>query len=186
MSEQEYINDIQPKQYVRKYTEEGREKQKVHLDNIRQKAMEKKRELKEITLKAKLMKLEPKLELAKQYDEYINQRIQPQLPQDRPSVMQGPYGSGPEPEPEPEQQIVYVQKPVKEKKKKIIYKEVEEQEEEEEEEIVYVKKNKPKPKETLEQTLYKSSTEQLHVRAIEERIRHNLAGWHGALMPREY
>ena len=114
MSEQEYINDIQPKQYVRKYTEEGREKQKVHLDNIRKKAMEKKRELKEITLKAKLMKLEPKLELAKQYDEYINQRTQPQAPQ--------------EPEPEPEQQIVYVQKPVKEKKKKIIYKEVEEEE----------------------------------------------------------
>ena len=173
MSEQEYINDIQPKQYVRKYTEEGREKQKVHLDNIRQKAMEKKRELKEITLKAKLMKLEPKLELAKQYDEYINQRIQPQAPQE------------PEPEPEPEQHIVYVQKPVKEKKKKIIYKEVEE-EEEEEKEIIYVKKNKPKPKETLDQTLYKSSTEQLHVRAIEERIRQNLTGWYGALMPREY
>ena len=172
MSEQEYINDIQPKQYVRKYTEEGREKQKVHLDNIRKKAMEKKRELKEITLKAKLMKLEPKLELAKQYDEYINQRIQPQATQE------------PEPELEPEQHIVYVQKPVKEKKKKIIYKEVEE--EEEEEEIVYVKKNKPKPKETLDQTLYKSSTEQLHVRAIEERIRQNLTGWYGALMPREY
>ena len=44
----------------------------------------------------------------------------------------------------------------------------------------------PKPKETLDQTLYKSSTEQLHVRAIEERIRHNLTGWHSALMPREY
>ena len=171
MSEQEIItpDENQQKKYLRNYTDEGREKQKVHLDNIRKKAMEKKRELKEITLKAKLMKLEPKLELAKQYDEYINQRVQPQQ----------------EPEPEPEQQIVYVQKPVKEKKKKIIYKEVEE-EEEEEEEIVYVKKNKPKPKETLDQTLYKSSTEQLHVRAIEERIRHNLAGWHGALMPREY
>ena len=37
MSEQEYINDIQPKQYVRKYTEEGREKQKIHLENIRKK-----------------------------------------------------------------------------------------------------------------------------------------------------
>ena len=89
--------------------------------------------------------------------------------------------------PEPEQHIVYVQRPVKEKKKKIIYKEVEEEEEEEEEEeIVYVKKNKPKPKETLDQTLYKSSTEQLHLRAVEERIRHNLTGWHSALMPREY
>jgi len=171
MSEMEAIpdeNEPTIKKYIRNFTEEGREKQKVHLDNIRKKAMEKKRELKEITLKAKLMKLEPKLDLAKQYDEYINQRIQPHPQQ-----------------PEEEEEIVYVQKPVKEKKKKIIYKEIEE-DEEEEEEIVYVKKNKAKPKETLDQTLYKSSTEQLHVRAIEERIRHNLAGWHGALMPREY
>ena len=127
--------------------------------------MEKKRELKEITLKAKLMKLEPKLELAKQYDEYVNNK--PQVPQ-------------PEPEPEPEQ-IVYIPKPVKQKKK-IIYKEVEE---EEEEEVVYIKKNKPKP-ESFDKTLYKSSTEQLHLRAVEERIKQNLAGWHGALMPREY
>ena len=37
------------KKYIRNYTEEGREKQKNHLNNIRQKAMEKKRELKEIT-----------------------------------------------------------------------------------------------------------------------------------------
>jgi hypothetical protein len=127
--------------------------------------MEKKRELKEITLKAKLMKLEPKLELAKQYDEYINNKNQIQPPQ----------------EVEPIQYIE--QQPKKEKKKKIIYKEVEE--EEEEEEIVYIKKNKPKP-ESLDKTLYKSSTEQLHLRAVEERIKHNLAGWYGALAPREY
>ena len=44
------------KKYIRNFTEEGREKQKVHLENIRKKAMEKKRELKEITLKSKLMK----------------------------------------------------------------------------------------------------------------------------------
>ena len=72
---------------------------------------------------------------------------------------------------------------MKEKKKKTIYKE--DEDDDEEEEIVYIKKNKPK-QETLERTLYKSSTEQLHLRAVEERIRHNLAGWHGALMPREY
>jgi hypothetical protein len=167
MSEQEVIipDENQQKKYIRNYTDEGREKQKIHLETIRKKAMEKKRELKEITLKAKLMKLEPKIELAKQYDEYIHHRIQPPKQE--------------------EEEIVYVQKPIKEKKKKIIYKEVDE-EEEEEEEIVYVKKTKPKPKETLDQTLYKSSTEQLHVRAIEERIRHNLTGWHSALMPREY
>ena len=106
------------KKYLRNYTEEGREKQKAHLNNIRQLAMQKKRELKEITLKSKLMKLEPKLDLAKQYDEYVNNKNQ--IPRQ-----------------ETEEQIVYTQKP-KEKKKKIIYKEVEE--EEEEEEIVYVKK----------------------------------------------
>lgn len=125
--------------------------------------MEKKRELKEITLKAKLMKLEPKIELAKKYDNYVNNK--PQIP-----------------EPEPEQ-IVYVPKPAKQKQKKIIYKEVED--DEEEEEIVYIKKNKPKP-ESLDRTLYKSSTEQLHLRAVEERIRHNLTSCYSALMPREY
>ena len=151
------------KKYLRNYTEEGREKQKAHLNNIRQLAMQKKRELKEITLKSKLMKLEPKLDLAKQYDEYVNNKNQ--IPRQ-----------------ETEEQIVYTQKP-KEKKKKIIYKEVEE--EEEEEEVVYIKKNKPKQQESLDRTLYKSSTEQLHLRAVEERIRHNLAGWHSALMPRE-
>jgi len=163
--EQEYAQpeETTQKKYIRNYTEEGREKQKNHLNNIRQKAMEKKRELKEITLKAKLMKLEPKIELAKQYDNYVNNK--PQIP-------------------EPEQ-IVYIPKPAKQKQKKIIYKEVEE-EEEEEEEIVYIKKNKPKPQESIEKTLYKSSTEQLHMRAVEERIKHNLTSCYSALMPREY
>ena len=170
--EQEYPQpeETTQKKYIRNYTEEGREKQKTHLNNIRQKAMEKKRELKEITLKAKLMKLEPKIELAKQYDEYVNNK--PQIP-------------------EPEQ-IVYIPKQTKQKPKKIIYKEVEE--EEEEEEVVYIKKNKPKPyngdmpvgRETLDRTLYKSSTEQLHMRAVEERIKHNLTSCYSALMPREY
>ena len=166
--EQEYPQpeETTQKKYIRNYTEEGREKQKQHLNNIRQKAMEKKRELKEITLKAKLMKLEPKIELAKQYDEYVNNK--PQIP---------------EPEPQPEQ-IVYIPKQTKQKPKKIIYKEAEE--EEEEEEVVYIKKNKPKPQESLDRTLYKSSTEQLHLRAVEERIKNNLNGWYGALMPREY
>ena len=165
--EQEYPQpeETTQKKYIRNYTEEGREKQKQHLNNIRQKAMEKKRELKEITLKAKLMKLEPKIELAKQYDEYVNNK--PQIQQQEPE----------------QEQIVNIPKPVKQKKK-IIYKEVEE--EEEEEEVVYIKKNKPKPQESLDRTLYKSSTEQLHLRAVEERIKNNLNGWYGALMPREY
>ena len=93
--EQEYAppEETTQKKYIRNYTEEGREKQKNHLNNIRQKAMEKKRELKEITLKAKLMKLEPKIELAKQYDNYVNNKHQI---------------------PEPEQ-IVYIPKPAKQK-----------------------------------------------------------------------
>ena len=165
--EQEYPQpeETTQKKYIRNYTEEGREKQKQHLNNIRQKAMEKKREIKEITLKAKMMKLEPKIELAKQYDEYVNNK--PQIP---------------EPEPQPEQ-IVYIPEQTKQKPKKIIYKEVEE--EEEEEEVVYIKKTKPK-QETLDRTLYKSSTEQLHMRAVEERIKHNLTSCYSALMPREY
>ena len=128
--------------------------------------MEKKREMKEITLKAKLMKLEPKIELAKQYDEYVSNRII-------------------QPQPEPEQEeIIEVQKPKPKPKKKIIYQEVEE--EEEEEQIVYVKKNKPKPQESLNSTLYKSSQETLFNRAIEERIRANLTGFYSAMLPREY
>ena len=50
--------------------------------------------------------------------------------------------------------------------------------------------NNPKPQpqssETLEKTLYKSSTEQLHLRAVEERIKHNFTSCYNALMPREY
>ena len=175
MSEQEQ-QVLNPKKYIRNYTEEGREKQKIHLDSIRQMAMDRKKQLKEITLKSKLMKLEPKLDLARQYDEYINNKSQ--------IVNQNIQV----PEPQEIEEQVYT-RPIKEKKKKIIYKEVEE-EEEEEEEIVYIKKNKrperANPPETLERTLYKSSTEQLHLRAVEERIRHNLAGWHSALTPYEY
>jgi len=157
---------MEEKKYIRNFTEEARAKQKEHLSQIRQKAMEKKREMKEISLKAKLMKLEPKIELAKQYDEYVSNRII-------------------QPQPEPEQEeIIEVQKPKPKPKKKIIYQEVEE--EEEEEQIVYVKKNKPKPQESLNSTLYKSSQETLFNRAIEERIRANLTGFYSAMLPREY
>ena len=164
---------MEEKKYIRNFTEEARAKQKEHLSQIRQKAMEKKREMKEITLKAKLMKLEPKIELAKKYDEYISNRIA----QPPPTTI---------PEPEPEEEIIEIEKPKPKPKpkKKIIYQEVEE--EEEEEEIVYVKKNKPKPQESLNSTLYKSSQETLFNRAIEERIRANLTGFYSAMLPREY
>jgi len=161
----EQAEERSQKKYIRNFSDEAREKQKQHLNVIRQKAMEKKREMKEITLKAKLMKLEPKIEMAKKYDEYINNKIQQQQ------------------QPEPEEEIYEPPKPPPRPRKKIIY----EEEEEEEEEVVYVKKNKPKPPpESLERTLFKSSQETFYNRAIEERIKANLSGFYNAMIPREY
>ena len=159
---------MEEKKYIRNFTEEARAKQKEHLSQIRQKAMEKKREMKEITLKAKLMKLEPKIELAKKYDEYINSKITQQT----------------EIQPQEEEEEIIKPTPKPKPRKKIIY---QEEEEEQEEEVVYVKKTKPKPQqESLEKTLYKSSQETLYNRAIEERIRANLTGYYHAMLPREY
>jgi len=73
----------------------------------------------------------------------------------------------------------------------------------EDEKVVYVKKIKDKSKkqihhkqenndreyrqnESLDSTLYKSSQEILHKRAIEERVRANLIRWNNAMMPQEY
>jgi hypothetical protein len=191
----------QKKQYIRKFTDEGRAKQKQHLDEIRKKAMEKKKEMREITLKAKLMKLEPKLNLAKKYDEYITSKlIKPEpLPDTRCAAVTesrpepdthsaAVTSSRPEPEPdtrcaavtESRPEVKIIKKP---KQKKIIYKEI--SDDEDEEEIVYIKKPKPK-QETYDRTLYKSATEQLHMRAVEERIRNNLLKWRHALEPVEY
>jgi hypothetical protein len=51
---------------------------------------------------------------------------------------------------------------------------------------VLLSRYKPKPQESLDRTLYKSSTEQLRLRAVEERVKHYSARWHGASMAREY
>ena len=88
------------------------EAQREHLNKIRELAMAKKKELKEITLKSKLAKTVPKQELAKQYDEYVAQKvIQQQKPRPRP-----------DPEPkieseESEEETVVVKKPKKNLKK---------------------------------------------------------------------
>jgi hypothetical protein len=93
---------------------------------------------------------------------------------------------GPEPEPKPEpEQIVYIPKQIKQKPKKNIIKKLR-RKRKKEEEVVYMKKNRPKRQESLDRTLFKSSAEPFNLRAVEERIRHNLAGWHSALMPREF
>ena len=163
---------IKPKRII---TDEQRE----HLNRIRVLALEKKKQLKEITLKSKLAKTIPKESLAKQYDEYIKQQYQP-----------------------PPQQ--YQQPPIKEKKKikKIIVQES--SEESSEEEIVYIKakpkapKQQPQPQQQQQQQqqqpnqpsyselLYKSSQEQLQARANDERIRNSINNYQSMLMPRQY
>jgi hypothetical protein len=162
--------------------------QREHLNNIRIKAMQKKAEMKEETLKAKLAKTIEKKELVKKYDEHTHSRAQAsEHTQEKEEVKKD------------------VVKPKKEKK--IVYKLAESSSssssDDEDEKVVYVKKIKDKSKkqihhkqenndreyrqnESLDSTLYKSSQEILHKRAIEERVRANLIRWNNAMMPQEY
>ena len=151
--------------------------QREHLNNIRSKALEKKAQMKEETLKAKLAQTLEKKELVKKYDEYAEkEKATPKPPEKKET-----------------------QKP---KEKKIVYKLAEssssDSSDNEEEEVVYVKKVKnkkehkkqiyhtPEIDNSLDSTLYKSSQEMLHKRAIEERVRANLVKWNNAMMPQEY
>ena len=149
--------------------------QREHLNKIRVKALEKKAEMKQDTLKAKLAKTIEKKELVKKYDEYTQ-----------------------------ENEKVEVKKDIVKKEKKIIYKYASSDssssssDENEDEKIVYVKKCKKKNRKdkssvyqkpeinSLDSTLYKSSQEMLHHRAIEERVKSNLMRWNNAMMPQEY
>ena len=133
--------------------------------------------MKEETLKAKLAQTLEKKELVKKYDEYAEkEKATPKPPEKKET-----------------------QKP---KEKKIVYKLAEssssDSSDNEEEEVVYVKKVKnkkehkkqiyhaPENDNSLDSTLYKSSQEMLHKRAIEERVRANLIRWNNAMMPQEY
>jgi hypothetical protein len=146
------------------------EAQREHLNKIRELAMKKKAELKEITLKSKLAKTVPKQELAKQYDEYVAQKaVQSVKPQ--PTAALRPQ---PEPEESDEEETVIVKKPKKKIKKKIIF------ESESDEETVVVQKKKP-PKPPLENLVYQSNKDQLYQRVVEERIRHAMIGYGNAL-----
>ena len=162
--------------------------QRKHLNNIRAKALKKKAEMKEETLKAKLAKTIEKKELVKKYDEHSHSRAQAsEHTQEKEEVKKD------------------IVKPKKEKK--IVYKLAESSSssssDDEDEKVVYVKKIKDKSKkqihhkqenndreyrqnESLDSTLYKSSQEILHKRAIEERVRANLIRWNNAMMPQEY
>ena len=76
-----------------------------------------------------------------------------------------------------EEKVVYVKK-VKNKSKKQIYHKQKKYEQQ--------SSDIPQERQTLDSTLYKSSQEMLHKRAIEERVRANLIKWNNAMMPQEY
>ena len=103
--------------------------QREHLNKIRELAMKKKAELKEITLKSKLAKTVPKQDLAKQYDEYVENKVKTKKEEVKKEV---------EKEVEEEEEVI-IKKPKPKPKKKIVY--VEESESESEEEVIVKKKN---------------------------------------------
>jgi hypothetical protein len=142
------------------------EAQREHLNKIRELAMKKKAELKEITLKSKLAKTVPKQDLGKQYDEYVAQKaVQAVKPQPR---------LDPEPEESDEEETVIIKKPKKKIKKKIIF----ESESDDEEAVVVHKKKPPKP---LEKLVYENTKDQLYQRIIEERVKNSIIGYSHSL-----
>ena len=65
------IPEVETPQIITKPKRQISDAQREHLNNIRAKALEKKAEMKEETLKAKLAKTIEKKELVKKYDDYI-------------------------------------------------------------------------------------------------------------------
>jgi hypothetical protein len=141
--------------------------QREHLNKIRELAMKKKSELKEITLKSKLAKTVPKQDLAKQYDEYVENKVKEREQTKKEEVKEVVSDSE-----------VIVKKP--KPKKKIVY--VSESESESDEEVIIKKKTKVKAKpQTLEHLVYNSNRDQLYNRVIEERVRNSIIGYGNAL-----
>jgi len=164
------------------------EAQLLHLENIRKKAMEKKKEMREITEKAnkqkeidngKLQKKLEKEQLAKKYEETIEK-----AKVDKIEVNLEPK---PQPKPEPKQEPKPEEK--KKKVKKIIYKEVSESESSEEEVIIRRKaKSRPQsapaivapvaappPQPSFHELVYQSSLDRLKTRMVDERCKHILS-----------
>jgi hypothetical protein len=144
------------------------EAQREHLNKIRELAMKKKAELKEITLKSKLAKTVPKQELAKQYDEYVAQK----------AVHNLAVPKQPQPESESEEETVIIKKPKKKIKKKIIF----ESESDDEEAVVVHKKKPPSAAQRpLEKLVYENTKDQLYQRMIEERVKNSIIGYSHSL-----
>jgi hypothetical protein len=151
--------------------------QREHLNNIRAKALEKKAEMKEETLKAKLAKTIEKKELVKKYDEYTQEKEKEQVKKDivkpkkeKKIVYKLADSSSSSSSDDEDEKVVYVKK-IKDKSKKQIY---------------HKQENNDRHNDSLDSTLYKSSQEILHKRAIEERVKANLIRWNNAMMPQEY
>jgi hypothetical protein len=140
--------------------------QREHLNKIRELAMKKKAELKEITLKSKLAKTVPKQDLAKQYDEYVENKVKAKKEEVKKKV-----------EVEETEEEVIIKKPKPKPKKKIVY--VEESESEVEE-VIVKKKTKAKPQ-PLEHLVYNNTKDQLYNRMIEERVKASIIGYGNAL-----
>lgn len=145
--------------------------QREHLNKIRELAMKKKAELKEITLKSKLAKTVPKQDLAKQYDEYVENKVKQQSKK-KEEVKQV----------EEEEEEIIVKKKSK-PKKKIVYVSASESEEEAEEKVVVVKKktkakSQPQP---LENLIYNNTKDNLYNRMIEERVKNSIISYGNAL-----
>jgi hypothetical protein len=169
IAEEELTPEVTLPQVVTKPKRQISGAQREHLNNIRAKAMQKKAEMKQETLKAKLAKTIEKKELVQKYDEYAEKEKIKKVEEVKPTK----------------------------KEKKIVYKLAESSSsssDDEDEKVVYVKKVKDKNKkqvyhkqdDSLDSTLYRSSQEILHKRAIEERVKANLIRWNNAMMPQEY
>ena len=204
MQEEEYSSEPEPQQPIQQPIQKPKrqitEAQREHLNKIRQLALEKKRQLKEISLKAKLSKTVEKEDLAKKYDEYVAKKVTQQQqptqnkvqPQKQPFRAYDPHKGGlpkkkvqryisesetdETEESEVEEIIVKKKKkPVKKVvKKKIVY-ESESEESDSEEEVV-VKKKKP-----LQKLVYDNTKQDLHNRIMEERIKTSIMGYANAL-----
>ena len=177
IAEEELTPEETLPQVVTKPKRQISDAQREHLNNIRAKALEKKAEMKEETLKAKLAKTIEKKELVKKYDEYTQEKEKEEVKKDivkpkkeKKIVYKLADSSSSSSSDDEDEKVVYVKK-IKDKSKKQIY---------------HKQENNDRHNDSLDSTLYKSSQEILHKRAIEERVRANLIKWNNAMMPQEY
>jgi hypothetical protein len=192
--EKDFLDDIDTEidTSVRKPKKQLSEQKLQHLQNIRVKALEKKKQMKEITEKAnKLKEFESlkeakkiqKEQLAKKYDEMIeNAKPKEEV---KPKIEEKPKVEEVKQEVKPKEEDV---KPIKKKKviKKIVYQEASSTDSDDADEVEVVKvKKQSKKKETIEHKpaqqnvnnsysnlLYEASVDKLKNRMMDERAKH--------------